>query len=104
MDLVCFLQYPDLIQISIQLDILIDQHLKPWLLEVNLSPALNVDSQTDIDVKQPLLEDILSLINIQQEDGIKANQYVQEQLQEGLKRKKKGSIPSTCKTFDLKYV
>jgi len=32
-------------------DILIDSNLKPWLLEVNLSPSLNTDSPLDLKIK-----------------------------------------------------
>lgn len=32
-------------------DVLIDQDLKPWLLEVNLSPSMNTDSALDIKIK-----------------------------------------------------
>jgi hypothetical protein len=46
-------------------DILLDQSLKPWLLEVNLSPALSIDSQTDIDLKQPLLRDMIGLTTLE---------------------------------------
>lgn len=32
-------------------DILIDSDLKPWLLEVNLSPSLNCDAPIDMKIK-----------------------------------------------------
>jgi tubulin polyglutamylase TTLL2 len=53
-------------------DILIDQDLKPWLLEVNLSPALTIETQVDIDVKRPLLEDMIDLIGLNEFDGERA--------------------------------
>ena len=32
-------------------DILIDSDLKPWLIEVNLSPSLSTDSPLDHEIK-----------------------------------------------------
>ena len=32
-------------------DILIDQNLKPWLLEINISPSLTTDSPLDKKIK-----------------------------------------------------
>uniref|UniRef100_A0A8D2B5M9 Tubulin tyrosine ligase like 2 n=1 Tax=Sciurus vulgaris TaxID=55149 RepID=A0A8D2B5M9_SCIVU len=43
-------------------DILIDDNLKPWLLEVNHSPALSLDCSTDVSVKRKLIHDIIELI------------------------------------------
>jgi len=45
-------------------DILFDENLKPWLLEVNMSPSLACDAQIDTSVKAPLLSDILNIIGI----------------------------------------
>uniref|UniRef100_A0A2K5MPJ3 Tubulin tyrosine ligase like 2 n=2 Tax=Cercocebus atys TaxID=9531 RepID=A0A2K5MPJ3_CERAT len=42
-------------------DILIDDSLKPWLLEVNCSPALTLDCSTDV-LKRKLVHDIIDLI------------------------------------------
>jgi hypothetical protein len=43
-------------------DILVDSQLKPWLLEVNLSPSMACDSQLDLGIKGPLLADLLTLV------------------------------------------
>lgn len=43
-------------------DILIDENLKPWLLEVNYNPALTLDCSTDVSVKRSLVHDIIELI------------------------------------------
>ncbi|XP_025835866.1 probable tubulin polyglutamylase TTLL2 [Agrilus planipennis] len=43
-------------------DILIDENIRPWLLEVNLSPALGNDCDTDRLVKKPLLHDLFDLL------------------------------------------
>lgn len=45
-------------------DILVDADLKPWLLEVNLSPSLGCDSQLDLRVKSALLADLLTLVGV----------------------------------------
>ncbi|KAG7227063.1 hypothetical protein INR49_022410 [Caranx melampygus] len=41
-------------------DILLDQNLKPWLMEVNASPSQTPSSQEDYDMKCRLLEDTLN--------------------------------------------
>ena len=46
-------------------DILIDQNINPWLLEVNLSPSMNWDSAFDQLVKSNLLSDLFTLIGVQ---------------------------------------
>lgn len=53
-------------------DILIDRNLKPWLLEVNFSPALSVDCQADILVKKPLLHDLMDMMNFKDSDGARS--------------------------------
>lgn len=45
-------------------DILIDNTLKPWLLEVNLSPSLAIDTPLDTKVKSSLLTDLLTMVGI----------------------------------------
>ncbi|EDW66473.2 tubulin polyglutamylase TTLL5 isoform X3 [Drosophila virilis] len=45
-------------------DILIDNTLKPWLLEVNLSPSMGVDSPLDTKVKACLVTDLLTCVGI----------------------------------------
>ncbi|XP_066994738.1 tubulin polyglutamylase TTLL5 [Anabrus simplex] len=45
-------------------DILIDSLLKPWLLEVNLSPSLGCDSPLDVRVKSAMLADLLTLVGL----------------------------------------
>ena len=43
---------------------LIDSSLKPWVLEVNLSPSLNTDSPIDLKIKGNLIGDLFTLIGI----------------------------------------
>lgn len=45
-------------------DILVDDKLKPWLLEVNLSPSLGIDSTLDSRIKSSMLCDLFTLIGI----------------------------------------
>ncbi|KAH8330302.1 hypothetical protein KR067_000982, partial [Drosophila pandora] len=45
-------------------DILIDNSLKPWLLEINLSPSMGVDSPLDTKVKSCLMADLLTCVGI----------------------------------------
>ncbi|XP_046419628.1 probable tubulin polyglutamylase TTLL2 [Neodiprion fabricii] len=45
-------------------DVLIDENLKPWLIEVNVSPALGNDCEVDSEVKKPLLHDMFDLLGL----------------------------------------
>jgi tubulin polyglutamylase TTLL5 len=45
-------------------DILIDSDLKPWLVEVNLSPSLACESQLDLQIKSTLMAEALNLVGV----------------------------------------
>ena len=49
-------------------DILFDSDLKPWLLEINLSPSLGTDSPLDLHIKSNLLNDTFNLVGIRRFD------------------------------------
>lgn len=49
-------------------DILIDSDLKPWLVEINLSPSLAVESPLDMQIKSNLIADTLSMVGIKRFD------------------------------------
>ena len=49
-------------------DILLDSDLEPWLLEVNLSPSLAVDSPLDFNIKTSLLSDTFNLVGLKRFD------------------------------------
>ncbi|KAK3732916.1 hypothetical protein QZH41_012674 [Actinostola sp. cb2023] len=44
-------------------DILLDKKLKPWIIEVNLSPSFSTDSLLDKEIKEGLMQDALNLVN-----------------------------------------
>uniref|UniRef100_A0AAR2JFZ7 Tubulin--tyrosine ligase-like protein 5 n=1 Tax=Pygocentrus nattereri TaxID=42514 RepID=A0AAR2JFZ7_PYGNA len=53
-------------------DVLIDSNLKPWLLEVNLSPSLACDAPLDLKVKASMISDMFSLVGFTcQDPGLK---------------------------------
>jgi tubulin polyglutamylase TTLL5 len=43
---------------------MLDSNLKPWLIEINLSPSLACDSALDLEIKNNLLTDMFNLIGI----------------------------------------
>uniref|UniRef100_A0A672TLB3 Tubulin--tyrosine ligase-like protein 5 n=1 Tax=Strigops habroptila TaxID=2489341 RepID=A0A672TLB3_STRHB len=45
-------------------DVLIDDTLKPWLLEVNLSPSLACDAPLDLKIKASMLSDMFTLVGL----------------------------------------
>ena len=45
-------------------DILLDEKLKPWLLECNLNPSLSCDTEVDLKVKSKLITDVLNIIGL----------------------------------------
>ncbi|KAM7537745.1 hypothetical protein Aperf_G00000061556 [Anoplocephala perfoliata] len=45
-------------------DILLDSELRPWLLEVNISPSLHTSTKIDIDIKSEVVVDMLNLAGL----------------------------------------
>ena len=43
-------------------DLMVDSNLKPWMIEVNASPALNLDEPTDVAIKNPLISDAIRIL------------------------------------------
>ena len=43
-------------------DLLIDSHLKPWLIEVNASPSLMSTTVSDRQMKTKLIHDIIEIV------------------------------------------
>lgn len=50
-------------------DVLVDSKLEPWLLEVNLTPALSCDSPLDQKIKANCISDLFTLIGVLTHDG-----------------------------------
>uniref|UniRef100_A0A8D0H950 Tubulin tyrosine ligase like 4 n=1 Tax=Sphenodon punctatus TaxID=8508 RepID=A0A8D0H950_SPHPU len=42
-------------------DVLLDENLKPWILEVNISPSLHSNSPLDVSIKGQMIRDLLNL-------------------------------------------
>ncbi|KAG7210946.1 hypothetical protein KM043_016320 [Ampulex compressa] len=55
-------------------DVLLDENLKPWLLEVNISPSLQSSSPLDVAVKGPLIKDVFNIAGYQLPPSIPAEE------------------------------
>jgi tubulin polyglutamylase TTLL4 len=42
-------------------DVILDENLKPWIVEVNISPSLHSGSPLDITVKGQMIADLFNL-------------------------------------------
>ena len=49
------------------MDIMFDEKLKPWLIEVNSLPSFGTDSPLDEKVKYALIHDTIKLLNLSSE-------------------------------------
>ena len=49
-------------------DIMIDSDLKPWLIEVNITPSMACDSPLDNSIKSTVVTDTFNLIGIKRFD------------------------------------
>ncbi len=46
-------------------DVLLDEYLRPWLLEVNASPSLSANNDYDHQLKYQLVTDVLDVIDME---------------------------------------
>ena len=73
-------------------DILIDDNLKPWVLEVNLSPSLATDAPLDLKIKSNCMSDWLNLAGISLIDPVsRNNQNTQKSSQNSSKSRPQSS-------------
>ena len=49
-------------------DIMLDENLKPWLMEINLSPSLSCDTNLDFVIKSTVLVNLFNMIGFQRFD------------------------------------
>lgn len=46
-------------------DVLVDENLRPWLLEVNASPSLGASNRDDLRLKKQMVGDVFDIIDIE---------------------------------------
>ena len=46
-------------------DIMLDEGMKPWLLEVNSSPAMSMETNVDNLVKPALIKDAMNIVEFE---------------------------------------
>nr|XP_014340384.1 PREDICTED: tubulin polyglutamylase TTLL13 isoform X1 [Latimeria chalumnae] len=81
-------------------DILLDRRLKPWLLEVNHSPSFTTDSHLDREVKDMLLTNTFSLINLGACDKRKVLEEDKRRVKERLLQRHKPRGPSKREQYE----
>ena len=45
-------------------DVLIDEKLKPWLIEINHTPSFATDTPLDFKIKKDVVADTMSILNM----------------------------------------
>ena len=53
-------------------DIMLDANLRPWLLEVNASPSLSANTESDHEIKIGLLDDVLTILDFEKRGMVDA--------------------------------
>lgn len=81
-------------------DILLDQNLKPWLIEVNTSPSLSSSSPFDKNIKTRLLCDTLTLVGIRPYDKAK---FKSDQEKQATMRRMNGSTKVSKSSYNNFY-
>lgn len=47
------------------LDVMLDDNLKPWIIEVNGSPSMRANTKKDKELKVGVIDDMLSVIDLE---------------------------------------
>ena len=85
-------------------DIMFDQNLKPWVLEVNAMPSLSSSSVFDKQVKTMLIADTFSLIGIRGYDKNVFRENLEKEKEKGIKREYKPEDPPFKQTLTIDEV
>lgn len=71
-------------------DVLFDEELKPWLIEVNASPSLSANTASDYQMKAEMLNDMLEVLEVEKKGSTKSSPST-------------STSPKTVGGFDLIY-
>jgi tubulin polyglutamylase TTLL9 len=63
-------------------DILLDSNIKPWLLEVNASPSMTANTKEDQDLKNGLLDDTFTVVDLEKLISTSIEQLTEQQKHE----------------------
>ncbi|XP_028996563.2 probable tubulin polyglutamylase TTLL2 isoform X2 [Betta splendens] len=74
-------------------DVLVDAKYKPWLLEVNYSPALTLDCQADVIVKKSLISDLIDLMNYTPADRLRERAHQEGRYRACCRANKPSRVP-----------
>ncbi|NXK55035.1 TTLL5 polyglutamylase, partial [Chauna torquata] len=87
-------------------DVLIDDTLKPWLLEVNLSPSLACDAPLDLKIKASMLSDMFTLVGFVCQDpgqrSTRAVNHSSESVRKNLYQKLQRTRPLSASDAEMK--
>ncbi|NWH80204.1 TTLL5 polyglutamylase, partial [Piaya cayana] len=87
-------------------DVLIDDTLKPWLLEVNLSPSLACDAPLDLKIKASMLSDMFTLVGfVCQDPGQRSSRAIyhsSESVRRNLYQKLQRTRPRSASDAEIK--
>lgn len=78
----CQTKEPDCCFELLGFDIMLDQKLKPWMLEVNHTPSFGADTAVDAEVKTKLLRDTLEIIHMSVENRKKVGQEIKQEMKQ----------------------
>jgi tubulin polyglutamylase TTLL4 len=81
-------------------DILLDHKLKPWVIEVNVSPSLSSGAPLDKKIKNMLMNDIYNLVGVKQCDISKHNK-AEAKSAKAVMVKSRRPLSRKCSVFDL---
>jgi tubulin polyglutamylase TTLL5 len=59
-------------------DVMLDENLKPWLMEINLSPSLTCDTNLDFIIKSTVLVNLFNMIGFQRFDRKKESSKIKQ--------------------------
>ena len=81
-------------------DVVLDRKLRPYVLEVNHSPSFTTDAQIDLDIKEPLIYDTFTLVNLDSLDRRRCIDEDRRRLHERLlQRPTQNRRAALCATF-----
>ena len=89
-------------------DVLIDDKLKPWLIEINHAPSFSTDTPLDFKMKKDVVADAIQLLGMtykRKKKIIKSHKSnINKRMLMVKKTAKKESVPSTNKTAKMSSV